>query len=640
MALGLMAATAASCGSSSGAGATTGGRGGAGAGGTVAGSGGRGGGALTDAGSDAGWSLDPPETPDVIKAPPGATVLARFRAVGVQIYTCVATQGTSGGATYAWTLKAPEALLYDAQGNPAGTHGAGPSWTANDGSSVKGMKLQEAASPAGDAIAWLLLRVTTRTGAGLFAPVTYVQRVNTTGGKAPAGGCDSTTAPTEESRAAYSADYYFYVGGPEASPDAGQPDATGSAGAGGAGTAGAGGAGTAGAAGAGTAGAAGAGTAGAAGAGAGGGAGAAGAGAGGGAGAAGAGSAGAGATRAAIMVAATYLGGISTFTTDALTGAPSLVAGSAQDRGAQFYAVTVHPSGSFVYGADLRGSLRGYRIDPIAGSLSPLPGFPLAIAGSPVTARVDPQGRFLYVGTGEASLSVFQIDQASGALSAAAGSPFALGGSLATIAFHPTGAFVYASFAALPEPATSGGIRCYAVDRASGAPTEVAGSPFATTLRGGAVVLHPGGKFLYDGGAFATGVHAFTVDPATGALTAVAGSPFPGASSDPTAIDVAVDPRGQYLYASDFLGTVTGYRIDASSGVLTPVPGSPFNARPSPYSLAVDPAGHFVYVGNDDSGHVSVFSLDRATGTIAPVAGSPFEGGGPQPELAFGIASP
>ena len=228
MALGLVAATAAGCGSSAGGGAANGGRGGggAGAGGTVGGSDG-GAGVMADAGSDAGWSLNPPETPDVIDAPAGATVLARFRAVGVQIYTCAATPGTSGGATYAWTLKAPEALLYDAQGHPAGTHGAGPTWTANDGSSVKGMKLQEAASPAGDAIAWLLLRVTTRTGAGLLAPVSYVQRVNTTGGKAPAGGCDSTTAPTEESRAAYSADYYFYTGGPDASPDAGQPDATG-----------------------------------------------------------------------------------------------------------------------------------------------------------------------------------------------------------------------------------------------------------------------------------------------------------------------------------------------------------------------------------------------------------------------------
>ena len=96
---------------------------------------------------------------------------------------------------------------------------------------------------------------------------------------------------------------------------------------------------------------------------------------------------------------------------------------------------------------------------------------------------------------------------------------------------------------------------------------------------------------------------------------------------------VAVDPRGQYLYASDFLGTVTGYSIDASTGAFAAVPGSPFNAQPLPYSVAVDPAGRFVYVGNDDSDEVSVFSLDRATGALTPITGSPFAARGLQPEI-------
>jgi hypothetical protein len=84
MGVGLVAATAAGCGGGAGADATNAGRGGgaAGTGGTIGGSGG-GGGAVTDAGTDAGWSLDPPETPDAIKAPAGTTVTARFRAVGV-----------------------------------------------------------------------------------------------------------------------------------------------------------------------------------------------------------------------------------------------------------------------------------------------------------------------------------------------------------------------------------------------------------------------------------------------------------------------------------------------------------------------------------------------------------------------------
>src|SRR4029078_9780894 len=49
-------------------------------------------------------------------------------------------------------------------------------------------------------------------GTGVFSDVTYVQRVNTTGGVAPATGCDSTTV-TMETKVPYTADYYFYNGG-------------------------------------------------------------------------------------------------------------------------------------------------------------------------------------------------------------------------------------------------------------------------------------------------------------------------------------------------------------------------------------------------------------------------------------------
>ena len=54
------------------------------------------------------------------------------------------------------------------------------------------------------------LRVASTTGPGVLSDATYVQRLNTAGGKAPASGCDATTAGTD-TRSAYSADYYFYV---------------------------------------------------------------------------------------------------------------------------------------------------------------------------------------------------------------------------------------------------------------------------------------------------------------------------------------------------------------------------------------------------------------------------------------------
>ena len=106
----------------------------------------------------------------------------------------------------------PDAKLYDSSGTQVGTHGAGPSWTWRDGSVANGAKVAELNAPVADAISWLLLRVTSTTGAGLLSDATYVQRLNTAGGKAPASGCDATTVGTD-TRSGYSADYYFYSGG-------------------------------------------------------------------------------------------------------------------------------------------------------------------------------------------------------------------------------------------------------------------------------------------------------------------------------------------------------------------------------------------------------------------------------------------
>jgi hypothetical protein len=143
--------------------------------------------------------------------PATAQVAARFHAVGAQVYAC--GPGPTGGApAYAWTLKKPDATLSGDDGRAAGTHGAGPSWTSTDGSSVVGKKLAQADAPAGDAIPWLLVGAVSTTGAGVFSGVTYIQRIATSGGKAPASGCSAETV-NAETRVPYAADYYFFRGG-------------------------------------------------------------------------------------------------------------------------------------------------------------------------------------------------------------------------------------------------------------------------------------------------------------------------------------------------------------------------------------------------------------------------------------------
>jgi 6-phosphogluconolactonase (cycloisomerase 2 family) len=84
---------------------------------------------------------------------------------------------------------------------------------------------------------------------------------------------------------------------------------------------------------------------------------------------------------------------------------------------------------------------------------------------------------------------------------------------------------------------------------------------------------------------------------------------------------------------------VSGFTIDAGTGILTEVPHSPFDAKPAPYSVAVDPAGRFVYVGNDDDNHISAFAIDQATGAPTPVDHSPFDAIGLQPEIRIATSS-
>jgi hypothetical protein len=167
---------------------------------------------LSKAAADA--PLTPPAVPAAIQIPAGAKLARKFHATGAQVYTCAAS-APGGAAPFAWTLKRPDATLFDAAGAKAGTHGAGPTWTATDGSAVVGKKVAQADAPAPNAIPWLLVRATSSSGKGVFSAVTYVQRLETKGGKAPATGCDAKAVGTE-TRVDYSAEYFFFEKDPAA----------------------------------------------------------------------------------------------------------------------------------------------------------------------------------------------------------------------------------------------------------------------------------------------------------------------------------------------------------------------------------------------------------------------------------------
>ncbi len=148
-----------------------------------------------------------PEVPREIQAPADAELVLQAHASGFQIYVC--REGADG--TFAWTLKAPEAALYDQDGTAIGKHYGGPTWKHNDGSEVTARAVARVDSPDADAIPWLLLSVTSHSGNGVLSRVTSIQRIQTAGGQPPpAAGCSASNREVE-ARSKYESEYYFYA---------------------------------------------------------------------------------------------------------------------------------------------------------------------------------------------------------------------------------------------------------------------------------------------------------------------------------------------------------------------------------------------------------------------------------------------
>ena len=136
---------------------------------------------------------------DSVDVPSGHRASSHVYANGVQIYRW---SGTS------WTFVAPEATLYadPCYEHEVGVHYAGPTWEAKDGSKVAGTRIA-GCTPNRGAIPWLLLGATSTPDRGIFARLTYIQRVNTVGGTAPA---EPGAFVGDEARVPYTTEYYFY----------------------------------------------------------------------------------------------------------------------------------------------------------------------------------------------------------------------------------------------------------------------------------------------------------------------------------------------------------------------------------------------------------------------------------------------
>jgi hypothetical protein len=192
----------------------------------------------------AAQQLTPPATPTLITPPVGNSAFLVGHAEGTQGYVCLPT--APGAATASWTINAarPEATLFQSfYGNDFQivTHFLSPNTNPNgvaprpiafgnatwqssfDSSKVWAQVLHGnvvtagtdlASCPNTGSIACLLLEAIGAeqgpTGGNLLSQTTFIQRLNTKGGSAPADGCFTSSDVGKQTLVPYTADYVFF----------------------------------------------------------------------------------------------------------------------------------------------------------------------------------------------------------------------------------------------------------------------------------------------------------------------------------------------------------------------------------------------------------------------------------------------
>jgi len=167
-------------------------------------------------------TVTPPSVPAGLEVPAPNEAFLLGRGVGTQNYVC---QPSGPLGRVAWTLFTPQATLFDDQGEQLTTHFFSPNpveggivratWEDSGDTSTVWARAIASATVKSNAIAWVLLEVvgtkTGPTGGDTFSKTTFIQRVNTEGGLAPATGCDTLPDVGGKQFVPYTADYFFYT---------------------------------------------------------------------------------------------------------------------------------------------------------------------------------------------------------------------------------------------------------------------------------------------------------------------------------------------------------------------------------------------------------------------------------------------
>jgi 6-phosphogluconolactonase len=299
--------------------------------------------------------------------------------------------------------------------------------------------------------------------------------------------------------------------------------------------------------------------------------------------------------------------------------------------------LVVHPSGKYLYavneidhfGGQKSGAVSAFSIDPKTGKLTMLNQAATQGAG-PCHISVDKTGKFALAANYDGgSIAVFPIRE-DGSLAPASAFVQHSGSSVNKerqegphahwIGTSPDNRFALAADLGLDE------ILVYRFNAAKG--TLTPNTPLFAKLNPGAgprhLVFHPNGKFAYMLTEMGSSVAAFAYKAGSGSLSSlqtvstlsILRKDYAGPKE---AAEIAVNPSGKFLYASNRAGidTISAFSVDSAKGTLKLKDEYPTMGK-TPRNFAIDPTGKFLLAANQESNNIVIFRIDSTTGALTP----------------------
>ncbi|HMD71423.1 MAG TPA: lactonase family protein [Bryobacteraceae bacterium] len=299
--------------------------------------------------------------------------------------------------------------------------------------------------------------------------------------------------------------------------------------------------------------------------------------------------------------------------------------------------LAVAPNQRFLYAAneDKVGTISAFAIDAANGQLKLLNSVPSRGSG-PCHVAVAPSGKWVFAANyNSGSAAVFPVHE-DGTLGEATAFVQHAGSSVNaqrqsgphahSANLSPDGRWLFVADLGLDQ------ILTYRLDAVKGAIS--AGDPPFTKIAPGSGPRHMAfgkdGRFAYAISEMLSTVTVFRYDSAGGTLQELQTAQVTpeGYTGQKSSAEIAVDPSGKFLYASNRGdSTIAVFRIDGDKGTLTLVERVSTQGK-TPRNFAIDPSGAFLFAANQDSGNVVEFKIDAATGRLTP-AGNVLELGSP-----------